>query len=154
VGAALSRRLRNDIDNRRGAQRHSRRFTCRAHQSAAAAALEPWVEGGKVHWPEGTKRVAKTGDVLCRLLMGIEVFNFLLGLSEMMNTLSAQDGAKHGNKTAAIAEAFAGAIDLTVALEEPILGWAHRRAHQLAEEAHGAHQRGTGGCRRGRRTWR
>ena len=100
--------------------------------------LEPWVEGGKVHWPDGTKRVAKTGDVLCRLLMGIEVFNFLLGLGEMMNTLGAQDGANHASKTAAIAEAFAGAIDLTVALEEPILGWAHRRAHQVAEEAHEA----------------
>ena len=97
--------------------------------------LEPWVEGGKVHWPEGTKRAAKTGDVLCRLLMGIEVFNFLLGVGEMMNALTAQDGVQ-GSKSAAIAEAFAGLIDLTVALEEPILGWAHRRAHHIAEEAH------------------
>jgi hypothetical protein len=101
--------------------------------------LEPWIEGGKVKWPDGThEKTAKTGEVLCKLLMGIEVLNFLFGVGDMLDAIYAQQGAKHPNKAAAIAEALAGAIDLTVALEEPILGWAHRRAHQIAEAAHAA----------------
>ena len=100
--------------------------------------LEPWIEGGKVHWPEGTKRVAKAGEILCRLLMGIEVLNFYFGVSDMLDALTAQQGANHPSKAIAVAECIAGAIDLTVALEEPILGIAHRRAHAAAEGAHHA----------------
>lgn len=75
----------------------------------AKADLEKWIEEGKPHWPEETRR-AKLSEILGKILMCVELVNLYSALLEF--------DEKRTNRSTL--EAAGAVIDMIVALEDPI----------------------------------
>jgi len=93
--------------------------------------LEHWLEDGKPHWPERTRK-ASAAELIGRLFMGIEMLNFCNAVNKLFGTLGGQP-SEPAEKAKASVELFGASLDLVVAAEDPIRAYARELDRMFAK---------------------